>query len=676
MAIWGYEFKKMFFYQKGWLWVSLYFMTSLAVLFLFDTPKNPELELNVSDYHYYLDLINGPHTDETEERLKNEASHISDAQVALRKVYDDYYDGHISEQKLHDSIPELEKIIEHEQGFKVIFDQYMYVRENTDNRYYLATNGWDGLLSTEQLDFGLLLLLLLLVAPVFCAEYTGDMYALHLTLRKGTREHALVKMLLVFVVVVIISILSVMMRYQFYEMKYGLNHKGYPLQSLSYYGTSLKDLSLFSTFLWSTGLKIVGHLVFAMFIMLFSIWTKKYALTLFSSTVIILLPYYLFTLDSSKYLLPGPLGFMLATGYFRGSEYERNPITDQFDLIYKEVPVMTLFILLFINFLIGMIAWRLILHHHTNAWNTRKRRHQLQMLTIRLLLCITVISLSACDAPDKVDKEYDVFNSISRHNFENDSYRFYIDETDVENIRPVFEDRETGEIRNLIRSPFSSLTSVENFIYGNGPFVYYIKMDYDKSGFYQQTNRLSLIEVDTTTFDEKVIYEQNANMARDSFLGLRTGDKADSAGITSFFVDNENLYFVVDDNQIRRINRLTGKTDKLIQASYSSNIAYDGRYIYYLNEAYQINKYDTQTEREVTIPDIITTQFFLADHQLFYINRQDHYHIYAMDLSNSNIQKVVRKPAWSVICDDDYIYYESRADNERYQINRNLLIDE
>ncbi|MBC5638711.1 hypothetical protein H8S33_18220 [Ornithinibacillus sp. BX22] len=89
--------KKMFFYQKGWLWVSLYFIFSFAFLFFFDSPKNPELEMNNSAYQYYLDLVNGSHTNETEQLFRNEANKISEAQVELTKIYDDYYDGHISE---------------------------------------------------------------------------------------------------------------------------------------------------------------------------------------------------------------------------------------------------------------------------------------------------------------------------------------------------------------------------------------------------------------------------------------------------------------------------------------------------------------------------------------------------------------------------------------------------
>lgn len=662
----------MFLYQKGLLWISLYFVVSLACLVLFNTPENPEMEINASSYEHYLDVVRGPQTKEAEQLFVKEAANISKAKVELTKLYDSYYDGEISEEELQEGTNSLEKIVENERGFQLVFDQYMYVRENPENRYYLSTNGWDGLLSTEQLDLALLLLLLVLITPVFCMEFSSEMNSLHLTLRNGTRVHAVFKMLLVFLTVIVISVLSAMLQYGFFGVKYGLENGNYPLQSISYFGTSSKTLSLFSTFLLMTGIKIFGNLIFAMLIMFFSVWTKKYALTLFSSTVFILLPYYMFTLESSKYYLPGPLGFMISTGFFRGNEYERNPITDQMDLIFREVPMATFLFLLVITFCAGVVAWVVILNCHTNAWQIRKRRYRFESYYSLVFLCILVASLVGCNSNNEEAKKHDVFNSLSRQIFENETYFFYIDETDLEDIRPVFKNKETGEIRNLMLSPLSSLTSVESYIYGNGFFVYYMKMDYDKSGFYKETNRLSIIEVDTRTFEEKVIYEENANMMRDSFLGLHTTDNIDFLGITSFFVDKTYIYLVIDDNQIRQINRLTGRANEIIQSSsIFSNVAYDGKFIYYSNETYQIVKYDIETGIEVVIPDLITTHFIITDTEILYVNRQDNHRLYAMDLNNSTVQKLTDKPVWSFTYDNQFIYYTSKLNNERYRIDRN-----
>src|SRR5690606_20786985 len=111
-----------------------------------------------------------------------------------------------------------------ESGFKVIFDQYTYIREKPDNRYFLSTNGWDGLLSTDSLDLLFLLLLLLLVTPVFCSEFASEMDSLHLTVKKGTRVHALSKVVLVFITVMALCLITSLLRYGFFQVKYGLEN--------------------------------------------------------------------------------------------------------------------------------------------------------------------------------------------------------------------------------------------------------------------------------------------------------------------------------------------------------------------------------------------------------------------------------------------------------------------
>ncbi|SDZ68353.1 protein of unknown function [Evansella caseinilytica] len=677
-----YEMKKMFFYQKGLLLIGLFFVLSAAALMIFDTPNNPDVEMNLPQYSYYLKQVAGPYSDETEQFFTNESKRISDAHVALQKAYDDYYDGNISEEELLAVTSPLEEIVKHESGFQLIFDQYTYIRENPDNRYFLSTNGWDGLLSTDSLDLLFLLLLLVLVTPVFCSEYVSEMDSLHLTVKKGTRVHAVTKIILVLMTVIVLCLLTSLLRYGFFQVKYGLENGNYPLQSLAYFGASSKDSTLFSAFLSLTGIKIFGNLSFAMLMMLISVWTKKYALTLFSSTAVILLPYYGFSIESSKYFLPGPLGFMISTGFFRGNEYEYNIFTDQMDITFEEISMMTMLSLFIVTLGTCIGAFIVIIVRHTNVWSARKRRYWGKSLSMMVVLCLAVSSLVGCASNEKAEKA-DIYNSVSRLSYENEHYRFYLDQTDLDD-RLVFEDKQTGEINNLVRTPMQSLTNVEPVIYGNGPFVYYMKFDNEKSGYYEEMDRFSVIEVETTTFDEKIVYEKNVNSAKDSFLGLHTVDIDDTTsflGIESFFLDETSIYFV-GDQQIKRINRRTGKTNVIIRSPFlSANVAYDGNNIYYLNEKYQVVEYDTQTGSETIIPDLITTYFVVTDTELLYVNRQDQHKIYAMNLDNSTIEKIVDKPVWSFTCDDQYIYYQGKYDNKSYRVDRDgendtLLEDE
>ncbi|MBS4189759.1 DUF5050 domain-containing protein [Bacillus sp. FJAT-49705] len=673
--------KKMFFHQKGLLFISLFFILSISTLLVFDTPKNPDIEMNSKQYSFYINQVNGALSDETERFFTNESKRISEANVELEKAYNDYYDGKISEDELLTLSSPLEEIVKNESGFKVIFDQYTYIRENPDNRYFLSTNGWDGLLSTDSLDLLFLLLLLVLVTPVFCSEFANEMDSLHLTVKKGTRVHAISKVVLVIMTVIVLGLFTSLLRYGFFEIKYGLEHGDYPIQSLSYFGTSTKSSTLFSTFIWLSAIKIFGNLSLSMLIMLVSVWTKRYALTLFSSTAVILLPYYGFSMESSKYSLPGPLGFMVSTGFFRGSEYEYNIVTDQMDVTFEEISMKAMLILFVITLCISIGAMIVIIIQHTNVWSARKRRHWLTSSSMMLVLCMAVSSLAGCTSNQNMD-DYDVYNYSSRQSFENEQYRFYVDETNLDDIRLVFEDKQTGEVKNLIRNPMQSLTKVETFIYGNGPYVYYMKHDSEKlRGFayrFEERGKVSIIEVDTTTFDERIIFEKNLNSHEDNFLGLNSVDSVDSSfysGIASFFLDEKSIYFIAQD-EIRQVNRLTGKSNVIIRSPLLRSVAFDGQHIYYINEKYQVVKYDTKTDSETVVPDIITTYFVLTDSELFFLNRKDQYKIYVMNLEDFTFQKITDKSVLNFTLDDQYIFYKNKVDLKRYRIDRDGQNDE
>lgn len=675
MSLLVYEMKKMFFHQKGLLFISLFFILSMTTLLIFDTPKNPDIELNSEQYNYYLNQVKGPYSEETEQFFVNESKRITEANVALEKIYNDYYDGNISENEMLNLSRPLEKIVENESGFKVIFDQYTYIQENPDDRYFLYPNGWDGLLSTDSLDLLFLLLLLILITPVFCSEFASEMDALHLTVRKGTRVHAVSKIVLVLMTVIVLCIISSLLKYGFFQIKYGLEHGNYPLQSLSFFGLTTKNITLFSTFIWSIVIKTIGNISFALLIMLISVWSKKYAVTLFSSTAMILLPYYGFSMESTKYLLPGPLGFMLSTGFFRGSEYEYNVVTEQMDMTFGEISIMSIFILFVIILCISIGAMVIIITQHTNVWHVRKRSGKLNSSSILLLLSIVIISLVGCSTKQN-GGEYDIYNESSRQSFENEKYRFYVDETDLENIRLMFEDKQTGERRSLDRNPIQSTTMGEPTIYGNGTFVYYIKREFDKLRGFSYRNEVSgrflIIEVDTDTFDERIIFEKNFSTYEDHFLGLHSADTTDASFdylIDSFFLDEQNVYFI-DSDKIRRVNRVTGKSNVIISAPLSTSVAFDGQNIYYINEKFQVVTYDTATDSETVLPDIITTQFILTDTELLFLNRQDQYKIYAMNLDHSTIRKITDKSVLVFTCDDQYIFYEGRDDLKKYRIDR------
>lgn len=672
MSSWIYEMRKMFLLQKGLLIIGLFFCLSLGSMVLLDKPANPDIEMNAPQYSFYLNQVQGPYSDKTERFFTSEAAKISDAKVALQRATDDYYDGKITEQEYLFVADPLEKLLQNEKGFQVIYEQYTYIREHPANRYFLYTNGWDGLLSNDNLDFLWLLLLLLLVVPVFCYEFESRMDALLLTVRKGTKHHTICKIGLALLTVAVLCLLTAGLRYGFYQFKYGLENGNYPLQSLSYFGTSTKNSTLFEAFLWITAGKLFGSLCFAMLILFVAVSLKKYAVTLFACTAVILLPYYGLRLESTKYFLPGPLGFMISTGFFKGNEYSRNPFKDQLDVVFREVTPAAWSIVFVVTLCISIGMFIVILLRRTSSWSARKRIYGQGAFRLLLILSMAASLLSGCASTGSTETS-DIYNFFSRHSFENERYRIYLDETDFKDSRIVFEDKKTGEKGDFIRNPMPSLTRVQNEIYGNGTRVYYMKYDFDKSGFKENVSHFSVIEVDTTTFQERIVFEKKLSTENSTVLGLVKANDHNGyfyLGISSFFLDEQSLYFI-GEGEIRRVDRLTGNMGVIVRSRVLSSVAFDGRNIYYVNDKSEVAQYDTKTDVETVIPDIITNYFVLTDSELLYLNRKDQQKIYALNLSDFSTRKITDKSAMYFTYNGTHVIYESKLDLKKYRIDRN-----
>ncbi|GAB6989716.1 DUF5050 domain-containing protein [Paenibacillus pini] len=672
MSVWKYEMKKMFIFQKGLLFIILFIILTMASMISLDRSKNPDIEMNASSYSFYLKQVQGSYHKNTEQFFASEADKISNAKVALQEASDRYYDGKMGKDEFLAVTGPMENVLEHEKGFKLIYDQYTYIREHPANRYFMYTNGWDGLLANENLDLLWVVLLLLLITPVFCFEYESKMDTLLLTVQKGTRYHAICKISLVFLTVLILSLAIAGIKYGFYQYKYGLFNGNYPLQSLPYFGTSTKESSLNEAFMWIMAGKLFGSLCFAMLILFVSVCLRKYAITLFVCTALILIPYYGLRLESTKYLLPGPLAFMVSTGFLRGNEYKNNPFKDQMELIFREVSLMSWSIVFVVTVCLSIGMFVVILIRRTNVWNSGLRNHGRKVSTLTLILCMMVTLLSGCNSAER-SQTSDSYNYSSKQSFENSRYLFKVDETDLKAIRLVFIDKQTGEKRNFVRNPMPSLTRVENTIFGNGNDVYYMKYDSDKSGVIEDVTRFSIIEVDTTSFKERIIFEKKLSTDKSMILGLSKSNNQDAnfyLTISSFFLDEHSLYFI-GQNEIHRVDRLTGKMTVILKIPASTNVAFDGRMIYYVNDKSQMVKYDTNTDSEMIIPDLITRFFILTDTELLFLNRKDQQKMYSMSLHDLTLRKITGSSVQEFHCDKQYIYYVNKSDLQKHRMDIN-----
>lgn len=660
-----YEMKKIYIHQRGLLFVILFLLLNSILLMGNDKPVNPSIDEYKSQYDTYLEKVKGRLSKQNEQYLLDESHRINEAKISLDKLYDSYYDGDMTQKAFLQKQNKLEEVLCNQEGFERIFEQYMYVRENPEKRYFLYTNGWAGLLSNDNLDFLNVLLILVLVTPVFCHEFECSMDLLSLTMKKGGRYQAINKIVLVFASITVLCLLSFCLRYSFFKIKYGLDNGSYPLQSLLYYSMAAKNVSLMGTFLYTSLIKLFGYLSFSVLVLCLSVCIKRYALTLFASSAVILLPFFGLGNSSAKYIFTGPLGLMLANGFFRGSLYKTDYLTGEEKLIFQEISVSTIRTLLCVVLCMLILLIISLLYLRSNVWHRGRKKKGTPKVTLWIMLCVVLCCLTGCS--HQVETGYDIYNYHSYRSYQNTMYHFYVDESDLNNINLVFEDKENGKIRDLVRTPLQSLTQVARAVYGNGDYVYYVKYNLNKSKSHETVDRISVVEVDTQTFNERILYEKNIDLSKEFFMGtvsVNNNSFAFLQDVNAFFLDKNNIYFIGEG--VHQVNRKSGKI-QAIDIPVNGNIAYDGQRIYFIGDRYQLSYYDTQTGMFSDVSGIIATKFYLADNEVLYLNRLDQKKLYTLNLLDNSVKKVLDKTVLDFSCDNKYIYYQGE-DLKKYQI--------
>lgn len=636
------ELKKIMYYQKGLFYIILFFIVSVALLIVNDCAYNNKIEIYKDEYNYYMDVIKGKMNEKKVKYLENEADKIARANFDLTQLYNQYYSGEVSKMEFEKQENILNDIVENQNGFEEIFKDYLYVSENAENRYFLYSNGWNGLLSNENLEIILFIIILLLVTNVFCYEYKNEMDVIALTSKKGSISYTFIKVLLTLLIVFIICVFSFAIKYFFYEMKYGLPNGNYPIQSIYLFRESTKNITLIKTFLYMHIMKLFGYLFFSVVILFISINVKKYLTTVFLSTGLILIPY--IGLRELYIYYFQPLGLILGVGYFKGIEYERNVYDDEKTVIFNEFSQQSIILIIAISTLVILFMFYILYIKNENKWNLKNslifKRIKKTKVT---LFALALIVLSGCKASNFEENNI-IYNFNERLKYENDKY--YIDFKDNES-EFVFLNKKTNNKEKLIRNPLDKYVDYETCLFGNEDYVYYAKRDLEYTPVLKEKTLLrgsssmynfSIIEINTNTFDEKVIFEKNIGKHRGGILKRDDRKWNFLRSIGGFFLDSNNIY-IIDSDGVRIINRKTSSTKLIVDIPMNHNIAFNGRYIYYIGDRFILSRYDIINETHTQVDDVITEDFTLYKDRIEFFNKLDNDNLYYYDINTGELRK-------------------------------------
>lgn len=664
-----YELKKMLIYRRGFWIISSFLLLSLLWLAMTDQPQNREMMQYQEEYSWYLKKVTGAYTKEKATYLEQEAQRISSAQNTQKELLDLYYAGQISVEEFQLKYAQLEDIIKHKDGFEVLYDQYLYVCENKENHYFLQTNGWSGLLSRNVFSFPLFLVLLLTITPIFCSEYNCKMDGLIRTMQNGHRN-VFYKILLALLMAIFLSLAESVLRFLFFTVKYGLPHGDYPIQSIPYFGDYSQTISLMGGYWSITALRSFGTIIITVLILLLSVLLKKYALTMLVTAASTILPYIGLTM-TQIYHLPLPLTFFLATDFFVGSIYDSDPLTGEQVTIFREISRLELGILSGIMFWTCICALMLIWKKTSNNFSKGKKKGRYYRCMVGGL-CFLLL-LTGCASPSEQPDDIAIYNSTDSRSAHAGDYEIIFDD---ETQKYLLYNQATDETLDLNRSAFAQNTNTGKIlsVFSRGQYVYYLQLRtesyIDRVGIYNSTAEIvSIVELNTETFEQQIIFEQIATPGRSVFgVEYQTDDKwSFLLESTGFFLNNSSIFFQTNSS-LRKVDRETNQIS-ILDIPTDKNIAFDGKNIFYIDSLSMLIKYDTQTGVHTSYQDVFAYNFYLTEQKIYFINRTDDDKIYVCNLDGSNIQKIIDVPAIYFTCDSNIIYFTAKKDGQKYCVD-------
>lgn len=660
MSVFSYEWKKLMIYQRGLCYILAALLVSTVWLAAADRPQNSAMEEYREEYEWYLERLDGAYTEEKAAWLEQEAQAITEARSIRSGSQESYYSGQITAKQYERQIAETGTVLAHEHGFEAAYQQYLYICENTGNRYFLKTNGWAGLFSAQTLDFPLFLVILILAATVFCPEYSCQMDAL-LRTAPQSRESARSKVVITLCAVFALCGGLALIRFVFFGMKYGLPHGEYPVQSIAGFGGSTKNISLLAAYLILTFLRCFGSVYLAALLLFTSVLVKKYALTVVIGVASTLIPY----IGLSRqicYRLPLPLPFMLATGFLEGASSVEDSLTREPIVTFSERSSQELLALLGLSAVCCALMVWWVLRQNTNCWQSGRK--PVRGCRVAALCLLVLLPLSGCSVTESANG---IFNSSSQSVSETYSV-IYDDQTRTYTL----ENRTTGALTDLALSPlfgaFSDGESVKA-VYMDAPYIYYMasrtEQYVDRVGSYNSTaTQVSIVRLDTETLEEQVIFEKITDSGR-SLLGIdyTVGDTWMFLQYCyGFFLNNDSLFFITNDG-ITEVDRTIQRT-QMLDIPTKGNIAFDGRTIYFINEDSLLTAYDTRTHKARPFRNVVASGFCLTGQGLYFINRMDHDCVYLCGRDGAHSLKISNDPALSVDYDGEKVAMILKSDGK------------
>lgn len=642
MKLFLFEGKKIFVKQFGFLFLLLAITAKIVSLTLSPAAISQGAADNADRVRPFYAQYSGKLTPETEavaDELYQEYVDIYQNLISLKNQVDA---GEITPETFIAETDRLHEKKNDSSAFFLFYNQITYAKDNPEERWIVYPYGWASLLIPAKLDWILVFLLAVLSAPIFAQEYNTNTFAILFQGQHGRYKLFTVKMLLTVLTAALCAGVFLGIEYLFYAWKFSLPNGSYPLQSLPFFSESLIRGSLIDGWLLVIRSRILGAVLFAVSFQFFGVLTKNSLYTVFLGISAVILPYIVPILDSTKYILPTPLGLLLARGFLRPDQYML--IDSEKVAVFLAIPPETQR-WIFIGaggLLLVMIAFTLI--RYCRIALPRKRiPSSAASLLIGVILCC-----AGCAADH--DAEATPYNPV---NLSTGGGIGWNGKIILNSPKFIVFDPSTNESSRGIKDAFLSTGDYERmrvYVSKYENDLYYLILDYES---------LTLYKVSDNTFEPERVYRRQLG-GQNLFGNSDPYEEYSQYAVSARFFISGDWLTIVSMNNIEKINLKTKARKILVTDCSGASVGFDGEYIYYVTETYQIGKINFQDETVAVYPNIRSDNLFLANGKLYFRSIVQHNRPFAIDLATGEIEMVFDQEInFKFGCDERHFYFSN-----------------
>ena len=309
------EFAKLFRRQHFAVLILLYLvMHSVTIGTGIFTEQSGTLR---AQYIKLLEPYAGQITVQTEQKIEARKAEILRARTEQNMLKSRLEAGSITQAEYAEKMQAYQAALHDADAFDILYRQYEFADESPKNRWLLDRTGWDALLSTEQTDFPLIFLILLLTVLLFCGDAESHAEESISVCQHGRTGLLRARLLTGTAVLSAVSVLSFLCAYAICALRYGLPIPSAPIQSLQAFSSSPYALTLAKLFGCVVIVRTLGAVCLFWLFSAAAMLTKRVLPAVIVGVLLYAVPFLLYSGDL-QYRVPFAHGLLAGTGFFRG----------------------------------------------------------------------------------------------------------------------------------------------------------------------------------------------------------------------------------------------------------------------------------------------------------------------------------------------------------------------